>query len=42
MIEKIKDVFMDNFTIYAKSFTICVENLDGILQRCEEKHFVQN
>ena len=42
MIEKIMDVFMDDFTIYGKTFADCLENLDKVLQRCEEKHFVLN
>jgi len=42
MIEKIMEVFMDDFSIYGKSFDNCLENLDKVLQRCEEKHLVLN
>jgi hypothetical protein len=42
MIEKIMEVFMDDFTIYGKTFNECLENLDKVLQRCEEKHLVLN
>ena len=42
MIDKIMEVFMDNFTIYGKTFTDCLENLEKVLQRCEEKHLVLN
>jgi hypothetical protein len=42
MIEKIMEVFMDYFTIYGKTFNDCLENLDKVLQRCEEKHLVLN
>jgi hypothetical protein len=37
MIEKIMEVFMDDFTIYGKTFDDYLENLDTVLQRCEEK-----
>ena len=42
MIEKIMEVFMDDFSVYAKTFDDCLENLDIVLQRCEEKHLVLN
>jgi hypothetical protein len=42
MIEEIMKVFMDDFSIYGKNFNDCLENLDEVLQRCEEKHLVLN
>ena len=33
---------MDDFTVYGKTFTDCLENLEKFLQRCEEKHLVPN
>ena len=42
MIEEIMEVFMDDFSFYGKTFDDCVENLDKVLQRCEEKHLVLN
>ena len=42
MIEEIMEVFMDDFTVYDKTFTDCLENLEKVLQRCEEKHLVLN
>jgi hypothetical protein len=42
MIEEIMEVFMDDFSIYGKTFNDCLENLDKVLQRCEEKHLVLN
>jgi hypothetical protein len=42
MIEKIMEVFMGDFTVYGKTFNDCLENLDKVLQRCEEKHLVLN
>jgi hypothetical protein len=42
MIEEIMEVFIDDFSIYEKTFNDCLENLDRVLQRCEEKHLVLN
>jgi hypothetical protein len=42
MVEEIMEVFMDDFSVYGKTFDDCLENLDKILQRCEEKHLVLN
>jgi hypothetical protein len=42
MIEVIMKVFMDDFSIYKKTFDDCLENLDKVLQICEEKHLVLN
>ena len=33
---------MDDFTIQGKTFADCLENLDKVLQRCEEKYLVLN
>ena len=42
MIEKIMEVFMDDFIVYGKTFDHCLENLDRVLQQCEEKHLILN
>jgi hypothetical protein len=42
MIEEIIEVFMDDFSVYGKTFDDCLENIDKVLQRCEEKHLVLN
>jgi hypothetical protein len=42
MIEEIMEIFMDNFFVYEKTFDDCLENLDKVLQRCEEKYLVLN
>jgi hypothetical protein len=42
MIEEIIKVFIDDFSIYGKTFNDGLENLDKVLQRCEEKHLVIN
>jgi len=36
MIEKIMEVFMDEFSIYGKTFDDCLQNLDKVLQRCKK------
>ena len=33
---------MDDLIVYGKTFVDCLENLDKVLQRCEEKHLVLN
>jgi len=42
MIEKIMKVFMDDLSIYGKAFDVCLENIDKVLQRCEEKDLILN
>jgi hypothetical protein len=42
MIEKIVEVFMDDFIVYGKTFDDCLENLDKVLQLCEENSLVLN
>jgi hypothetical protein len=42
MIEDIMEVFMDDISVYRKTFDHCLENLDRFLQRCQEKDLVLN
>ncbi|KAG5549470.1 hypothetical protein RHGRI_014717 [Rhododendron griersonianum] len=42
MVERIVEVFMDDFSVFGDSFDGCLENLGKVLQRCEEKHLVLN
>jgi hypothetical protein len=42
MIKEIMEVFMDDFFVYGKTFDDCIENLDKVLQRYEEKHLILN
>jgi hypothetical protein len=42
MIEQIMEVFMDDFSVYGKTFANYLKNLDKVLQRCGEKHLVLN
>ena len=40
--EKIVEVFMDDFSVYWKSFDDCLSNLDRVLQRCEDTSLILN
>jgi hypothetical protein len=42
MIEEVMEVFMDEFPVYGKTFDHGLENLDRVLQPCEEKDLVLN
>ena len=40
--ENIVEVFMDEFSVYEKSFDDGLSNLDRVLQRCEETNLLLN
>nr|GEW35621.1 DNA-directed DNA polymerase [Tanacetum cinerariifolium] len=42
MIEKIMEVFMDDFLVFGDSFSSFLSNLDKTLKRCEDKNLVLN
>uniref|UniRef100_A0A0E0FAB6 Integrase catalytic domain-containing protein n=1 Tax=Oryza meridionalis TaxID=40149 RepID=A0A0E0FAB6_9ORYZ len=42
MIEDIMEVFMNDFSVFGKTFGHCLQNLDKVLQRCQEKDLVLN
>ena len=42
MVEKIIEVFMDDFSVLGDSFDNCLENLRSVLIRCEETNLVLN
>nr|GEV61792.1 DNA-directed DNA polymerase [Tanacetum cinerariifolium] len=42
MIEKMIEVFMDDFSVFGDSFSSCLTNLDNMLKRCEETNLVLN
>ena len=42
MINETTEVFMDDFSVYGKTFDHYRENLDKVLQRCQEKDLVLN
>ncbi|KAK6121412.1 hypothetical protein DH2020_044837 [Rehmannia glutinosa] len=42
LIEKVMEVFMDDFSVFGDSFDNCLHNLSLVLQRCEETNLVLN
>jgi hypothetical protein len=42
LIEKIVEVFMDDFSVYGKTFKNCLANLDKVLKRCQMSDLVLN
>jgi hypothetical protein len=42
MTEEIMEFFMDDFSVYGKTFNHCLRHLDRVLQRCQEKDLVLN
>ena len=42
MVEKIIEIFMDDFSVLGNSFDNCLENLRSVLVRCEETNLVLN
>ena len=41
-IEKIMEIFMDDFFVYGDSYEGCLENLRRVLERNKEKNLVLN
>ena len=42
LVEKAMEIFMDDFSVYGSSFEKCLENLETILQRCQDKNLALN
>jgi hypothetical protein len=42
LIEKVMEVFMDDFSIYGKTFEGCLANLDNVLKQCQMADLVLN
>jgi hypothetical protein len=42
LIEKVMEVFMDDFSFYGKTFEDCLANLDKVLKRCQIADLVLN
>jgi hypothetical protein len=42
LIEKVMEVFMDDFSVYGKTFEDCLANLDKVLKRCQIADLVLN
>ncbi|GKA37407.1 reverse transcriptase domain-containing protein [Tanacetum coccineum] len=40
MIEKMMEVFMEDFSVFGNSFETCLSHLDKMLQRCEDTNLV--
>ncbi|KAL6282531.1 hypothetical protein ACE6H2_013460 [Prunus campanulata] len=42
LVEKIVEVFMDDFSVFGDSFDLCLHNLSQVLERCQESNLVLN
>ena len=42
LVEEAMEIFVDNFLIYGSSFENCLENLETIFQRCQDKNLALN
>jgi hypothetical protein len=42
LIEKVMEVFMDDFSVYGKTFDDYLANLDKVLKRCQMADLVLN
>jgi hypothetical protein len=42
LIEKVMEVFMDNFSVYGKTFEDCLANLNKVLKQCQMADHVLN
>jgi hypothetical protein len=42
LVEKVMEVFMDDFSIYGKTFKGCLANLDKVLKWCQMADLVLN
>ena len=42
LVEEAMEIFMDDFSVYGSSFEKFLENLEIILQRCQDKNLALN
>nr|GEX75375.1 reverse transcriptase domain-containing protein [Tanacetum cinerariifolium] len=42
MIERTMEVFMDDFSVFGRSFSTCLTNLENMLKRCEDTKLALN
>ena len=42
VVEEAMEIFMDDFSVYGFSFENCLENLEIVLQRCQDKNLALN
>ena len=42
LVEEVMEIFMDDFSVYGSSFENCLENLETVLQRYQDKNLALN
>ena len=42
LVENVMEIFMDDFSVYGSRFENCLENLETVLQRCQDKNLALN
>jgi hypothetical protein len=42
LIKKVMEVFMDDFSVYGKTFEDCMASLDKVLKRCQMADLILN
>ena len=42
LVEEAMEIFMDDFSVYGSNFEKCLENLETVLQRCQDKNLALN
>ena len=42
LVEEAMEIFIDEFSVYGSSFEKCLENLEIVLQRCQDKNLALN
>ena len=42
LVDKVMEIFMDEFSVFRSSFEECLNNLAVVLQRCKEKNLALN
>ena len=42
LVEEPMEIFMDDFSVYGSSFENCLETLETVLQKCQDKNLALN
>ena len=42
LVKEIMEIFMEDFSVYGSCFENCLENLETVLQKCQDKNLVLN
>ena len=42
LVEEAMKIFMNDFLVYGSGFENCLENLETVLQRCQDKNLALN